>query len=79
VLPILKELEEKYVRRESIGQYVADVYAGLGNKDQAFAWLERDFQQHSGRLPDITWWFTFDDLRGDPRYADIVRRMGLTP
>jgi serine/threonine-protein kinase len=78
-LPILKELEEKYARRESIGQYVADVYAGLGDKDQAFAWLERDFQQHSGRLPDITWWFTFDDLRGDPSYADLVRRMGLTP
>jgi serine/threonine-protein kinase len=78
-LAILKELEEKYARRESIGQNVADVYAGLGDKDQAFAWLERDFQQHSGRLPDITWWFTFDDLRGDPRYADLVRRMGLTP
>jgi TolB-like protein/Flp pilus assembly protein TadD len=78
-LALLKELEEKYARRESIGQYAADVYAGLGDKDQAFAWLERDFQQHSGRLPDITWWFTFDDLRGDPRYAALVRRMGLTP
>jgi serine/threonine protein kinase/Flp pilus assembly protein TadD len=78
-LVILKELEEKYARRESIGQYVADVYAGLGDKDQAFAWLERDFQQHSGRLPDMTWRFGFEDLRSDPRYADLVRRMGLTP
>jgi serine/threonine protein kinase/tetratricopeptide (TPR) repeat protein len=78
-LAILKELEEKYASRDSIGQYVADVYAGLGDKDQAFAWLERDFQQHSGRLPDMTWKFGLEDLRSDPRYADLVRRMGLKP
>ncbi|HAF14598.1 MAG TPA: hypothetical protein DCK99_13060, partial [Blastocatellia bacterium] len=77
---IVKELEEKYARREAIGQYLADVYAGLGDRDRVFSWLERDFEQHSGgRLPFIKWWFTFDDLRGDPRYVDLVRRMGLTP
>jgi Flp pilus assembly protein TadD len=78
-LAILKELEEKYARRESIGQYLARVYAGLGDKDQAFAWLEKDFAQLSGLLWLTTWWFSFDDLRSDPRYADLVRRMGLTP
>jgi len=76
-LAILKELEEKYTRGETIGQYVADVYAGLGEKDQAFAWLEKDFQRRSGRLPEITLWFNFEGLRGDARYADLVRRMGL--
>ena len=78
-MAILKELEEKYARREAIGQYLAGVYAGLGDKDQAFAWLEKDFQQRSGPLPFITWWFNFEDLRSDPRYADLVRRMGLQP
>ncbi len=48
-------------------------------KDQAFAWLERDFQQRSGLLSDITWRPTFDGLRSDPRYAGLVRRMGLQP
>ena len=77
---ILKELEEKYARREAIGQYLAEVYAGLGDRDQAFTWLGRDFERRSGiRLPFIKWWFTFDDLRGDPRYVDLLRRMGLTP
>jgi eukaryotic-like serine/threonine-protein kinase len=77
---ILKELEAKYARREAVGQYLADVYAGLGDRDQAFAWLEKDFERGSGiRLPFIKWWFTFDDLRGDPRYADLLRRMGLKP
>jgi serine/threonine protein kinase/tetratricopeptide (TPR) repeat protein len=75
---ILKELEVKYARREAVGQYLADVYAGLGDKDQAFTWLEKDFERRSGiRLPFIKWWFTFDNLRGDPRYADLLRRMGL--
>jgi eukaryotic-like serine/threonine-protein kinase len=78
-LRILKELEEKYARREAIGQNLAGVYAGLGYKDQAFAWLERDFEQRSGQLPFITHWFNFEDLRSDPRYADLVRRMGLKP
>ena len=79
-LAIVKELENRYAKREAIGQYLAYVYAGLGDKDQAFAWLERDFQQRSGiRLPFIQWWFTFADLRSDPRYADLVRRMGLAP
>ena len=76
-LRILKELEEKYAARESIGQYLAGVCAGLGEKDQAFAWLERDFEQRSGVLPNITYRVSFEDLRSDPRYADLVRRMGL--
>ena len=78
-LVILKELEEKYARRESAGQSPASVYAGLGDRDRAFAWLEKDFQLRSGLLSDITWRFNFEDLRADPRYADLVRRMGLKP
>jgi Flp pilus assembly protein TadD len=77
---ILKELKDKYERRESIGQYVAAVYAGLGDKDQAFAWLERDFERRSGiRMPFLKWWFTFDGLRGDQRYNDLLHRVGLKP
>ena len=76
---VLKELDERYARREAVGQDQAGVYAGLGEKDQAFAWLERDFEQRSGQLPFITYWFSFEALRSDPRYADLVRRMGLQP
>ena len=59
------------------GQDVAEVYAGLGDKDQAFAWLEKDFQAHSGLLPRIRWYIPFESLRSDPRYADLLQRMGL--
>ncbi len=77
-LTILKELTERYNRRESIGQYLASVCAGLGDKDQAFAWLERDAQQRSGsRIQFVVWWFSFEGLHNDPRYAELVRRIGL--
>jgi len=42
-IAIVKELEEKYSRKESNGQNVAAVYAGLGEKDKAFEWLEKTF------------------------------------
>jgi eukaryotic-like serine/threonine-protein kinase len=78
-LQILRELDERYARREGIGMYLAQVYAGFGDKDQVFAWLEKDFQLRSGVLPYITWWLNFDDVRSDPRYAELLRRMGLQP
>jgi TolB-like protein/Flp pilus assembly protein TadD len=78
-LKILKELEARYAEGKSSGQFLAGVYAGLGEKDQAFVWLEKDFQQHSGQLPTIAWRLHFDSLRSDPRYHDLLRRMGLKP
>jgi tetratricopeptide (TPR) repeat protein len=78
-LAVLKELEGKYQKHETIGQDLAAVYAGLGEKDQVFAWLEKDFQARSGLLTRIRWTPPFESLRSDPRYADLVRRMGLQP
>ena len=70
-------MEEKYTRGESVGQYLARVHTALGDKDQAFAWLEKDFTNRSGLLSTITWWQFYDDLRSDPRYTGLVRRMNL--
>ena len=78
-LAVLKELEGKYEKHEAIGQDFAAVYAGLGEKDQAFAWLEKDFQARSGKLGWIRWTRDFESLRSDPRLADLLRRMGLKP
>ncbi|HSE36175.1 MAG TPA: tetratricopeptide repeat protein, partial [Blastocatellia bacterium] len=78
-LAILRELEEKYTRGESSGLFLAGVYAGLGDKDKAFAWLEKDFQQRSGQLPTFAWRLHFESLRSDPRFADLLQRMDLKP
>jgi TolB-like protein/Tfp pilus assembly protein PilF len=78
-LAVLKELEAKYERHEALGRDLAAVYAGLGEKDQAFAWLEKDFQAHNGQLARIRWEPPFESLRSDPRFTDLLRRMGLKP
>jgi TolB-like protein/Flp pilus assembly protein TadD len=78
-LEILKEIEKRYDRGEAVGQHLAAIWEGLGDRDQAFVWLEKDFQQHSAELQFITWRLQFEHLRSDPRYADLVQRMGLTP
>ena len=73
----IKELEAKYARKEAIGQYIAAVYVGLGDKDKAFEWLEKDFQARNGKLTEIRWQLQFESLRDDPRFNDLLRRMGL--
>ena len=74
---LIKELEEKYARHESNGQYIAIVYAGLGEKDKAFEWLEKDFQIRNGKLSEIDWTYGLRPLKGDPRFKDLLRRMNL--
>ncbi|MBV9242606.1 MAG: tetratricopeptide repeat protein [Acidobacteria bacterium] len=76
-LAIIKELEERYARNQAIGQNIADVYAGLGDKDKAFEWLDKDFQKRDGNLPDFRPDLEFESLRQDPRYKDLLRRIGL--
>jgi TolB-like protein/tetratricopeptide (TPR) repeat protein len=76
-LAAIKELETKYAQNEAIGQYIAAVYTGLGDKDKAFEWLENDFQVRNGKLAEIRWQLQFDTLRDDPRYKDLLKRMNL--
>jgi len=76
-LAVIKELEEKYARKEANGLSIAAVYAGLGNKDKAFEWMEKDFQNRDGSLPDITVSIPLESLRDDPRFKDLLKRMNL--
>ena len=43
---------------------------------EAFAWLEKAFQQRDFRVTLIRVSFEFDSLKSDPRYADLVKRIG---
>lgn len=59
--------------------YCAATYAALGEKDPAFEWLEKAY---ATREPSFVFFKIdprYDSLHSDPRYADLVRRMGLTP
>ena len=76
-LAVIKELEEKYARKETNGLSIACVYAGLGDKDKAFEWLEKDFQNRDGYLPSITASIPLESLRDDPRFKAMLKRMNL--
>jgi tetratricopeptide (TPR) repeat protein len=74
-------LLEELKKRERAGYVPAaamvNSYLALGENDEAFAWLERAFQEHSGLLKFIKVFPPFDSIRGDPRFQDLVRRVGL--
>jgi serine/threonine protein kinase/tetratricopeptide (TPR) repeat protein len=56
----------------------AQMYAGLGEKDQAFEWLEKSYEDRSiANLAEIKVDPQFDPLRSDPRFQDLLRRMNL--
>ena len=56
---------------------VAEIYAGLGGKDEAFRLLEKAYQQHSPTMCFLGTDLFFYGMHSDPRYSDLLRRMGL--
>lgn len=52
-------------------------YAGLGDKDEAFAWLEKAYQERYDRMVWLNVDPLLEPLRSDPRFTDLVRRVGL--
>ena len=52
-------------------------YLGLGDNDEAFTWFERAYREQSNILIYIKVFPLYDPLRGDPRFQDLVRRVGL--
>ncbi len=53
------------------------VYTGVGNNDQVFAWLEKAYQERSNGIAFFKVSPTADSLRSDPRFADLLKRIGL--
>ena len=58
---------------------IAVIYAVLGEKDQAFEWLEKAYQERSALMVYLKVHGWFDNLRSDPRYEDLLRRVGFPP
>jgi TolB-like protein/Flp pilus assembly protein TadD len=69
---------EEYVRKDGVGRYeIALVYTGLGKKQDAFKWLEESYKAHDVGLVYLKIDPCLDPLRSDPRFDDLVRRVGL--
>jgi len=74
---ILEELRELSKKQYVTPYFVGRIYAALGNKDQAFQWLENAYQRHGDWMVLLNTDPTFDDLRPEPRYQDLLRRMNF--
>ena len=57
--------------------WIGQLYARLGDKDHAFEHLEKAYAQHAAGLVRLKEELGYDSLRSDPRYADLLRRIGL--
>ncbi len=73
----LQRLSDLSKQRYIPAFYFAEVYAGLGQKDQAFEWLEKAYQERSNYLLLLKTGRLMVPLHSDPRYQDLVRRVGL--
>jgi predicted Zn-dependent protease len=56
---------------------IVPAYIGMGNNDQAIASLEKAFAQHSNGLTGLKVDPVYDPLRDDPRFQNLLRRVGL--
>ena len=74
---VLDQLRERSKQKYVPAWTVADIYLGLGEKDQALTWLDKAYEE---RVQWLIWLKVeplFDGLRSDPRFADLLRRVGL--
>jgi tetratricopeptide (TPR) repeat protein len=72
-------LEKRKTQSSSAGYSygLAQSYAELGDKDQAFQWLNTCYQERNPELLGLKTDFRLDSIRSDPRFAELVRRVGL--
>ncbi len=74
---ILQEMNELSKQRYVSSYYMATVYVALNDKEQAFAWLEKAYEERDGWIVCLKVDPKFDSLRSDPRFTKLLRKVGL--
>jgi len=72
---LLKELLLEVGKNNDLAIAVASAYANLGDRDHSMEWLERAYQEHIASLVYISNNFAFDNLREDPRFQTLLKRI----
>jgi len=76
---LVEQLKEES-KRSYVGAYnIALIHIGLGENDRAFEWLDKAYEERSNWLSYVKVEPRLDPLRSDPRFADLLRHMGLPP
>jgi tetratricopeptide (TPR) repeat protein len=76
-LRLLAELQQRRKAGYVPAAAFVNAYLGLGDNEQAFAWLEQAYKEQSNILQFLKVHPYFDPIRADPRFRDLVRRTGL--
>ena len=76
---ILQQLKDLSKNRNVSPICLAAIYAGFGHKDEAFQWLEKAYDERSIWLVFVKVEPCWDNLRSDPRFQDLLRRMKFPP
>jgi TolB-like protein/Tfp pilus assembly protein PilF len=76
-LQLLEELKQRRKAGYAPAAAMVNAYLGLGENEQAFVWLEQAYTEQSNMLQFVKVHPYFDPIRNDPRFADLVRRVGL--
>ncbi len=74
---IIQELNKRMQNKGADPRDTAIIYTGLGDHDKAFELLQQGFEEHSVFMPYLNLEPLFEPLRGDPRWRDLKRRIGL--
>jgi len=74
---VLDELYELSKQRYVSPFYIALIYVGLSQKDQAFEWLEKAYDEHDHALETLKVDPMLDSVRSDPRFKALLKKMGL--
>jgi len=72
---LLNDLIERSAPGYPDASEIAKIYVALGDNDKAMAWLEKGYENRFN--PGVLLRPGFDPLRGDPRFKDLVRRVGI--
>jgi TolB-like protein/DNA-binding winged helix-turn-helix (wHTH) protein/Tfp pilus assembly protein PilF len=76
---IIVDLREASKRHYVSAFDMATVFAGISDRDSAFHWLEKAYSDRESQMAFLNVSRRLDPLRSDPRFADLLRRMGLSP
>jgi len=76
-LKVLEDMLELSKQQQVSPYSIASLYATLGEKDRAFEWLEKVYQERNYYVVFLNVDPVLDSLRADPRFADLLKRIGL--
>ena len=74
---ILEDLLDPATNPDVAPFHIAMAFAGLGERDTAFHWLERAYAERAAFMDGVRITPAFDSLHADPRWSNLLRRMGL--